>query len=212
LDKVSVAQEELGPLCSLSPEYWLSFLSAQDAEGGIPLEEIVSLYKKTRSSIGENTLVLDTGNSDRGLFILPSSDGSRPQRTSNKKVVPEGSVLISRLRPYLKQVVYVPYGICELLGVDSILCSTEYYVLESKDSGSSIAYLVPWLLSSKVQSIFDQATTGGHHPRFNEELLLRLSVPKNIYDTSASTSKRVDSLVAQHLHAQLEMSKIIVQA
>ncbi|WP_147463672.1 hypothetical protein [Pseudomonas coronafaciens] len=154
-------------------------------------------------------LILDTGNSDRGLFILPSLDGSRPERTSNKKIVPEGAVLISRLRPYLQQVVYVPYGICELLGVDGILCSTEYYVLTGKSAGRSIAYLAPWLLSKKVQGIFEQATTGGHHPRFNEELLLRLSVPEEFNELAVSMSRRVEVLVMQHVHAQLEMAKLI---
>lgn len=211
LDKVTVSINSLGPLCSLSPEYWLSFSSADNAEEGVPLEEVVVLQKKGRASAGSNALILDTGNSDRGLFILPSVDGSRPERTSNKKIVPEGSVLISRLRPYLQQVVYVPFGICELLGVDAILCSTEYYVLTSKNTDVSIAYLAPWLLSKKVQNIFNQATTGGHHPRFNEELLLRLSIPESFHNSAVSVSRRVEELVMQHVHAQLEMARLIAE-
>jgi len=209
LDKVILHSNELGRDFSLSPEHWLSRILAKSLSTGAPLVEIVELQKKGTTKISATALVLDTGNSDRGLFILPfSGEKNRPQRTSNKKLVPEGAVLISRLRPYLQQVVYVPHGICSMLGVSEVLCSTEYYVLAPKEK-HSIAFLVPWLLSDEVQSVFEQATTGGHHPRFNDDLLMGLFVPDAVMENLDEISESVERLVVSHLKSQVEMRDLI---
>lgn len=177
---------------------------------GCRLDSVAALQKKGTTNFDDSVLVLDTGNSDRGLFVLPFTTGEgRAQRVSNKKIVPEGSVLISRLRPYLQQVLYVPHGICALLGVSSIVCSTEYYVLESNEPGRHIGFLVPWLLSRDVQTVFDQATTGGHHPRFNDDLLLRLTIPDRVLSARDSVSTKVELLVVSHVQSQLNMAKLI---
>lgn len=213
MNKVVISVSELGPQFVLSPEYWLSFTSSQTLEAGDALTDIVDLERKGTSTISATALVLDTGNTDRGLLTLPfDSNSGRSQRTSHKKFVPEGAVLISRLRPYLQQIAYIPHGTSELLGVSEILCSTEYYVLVPKESTTSIAFIVPWLLSREVQAVFQQATTGGHHPRFNEELLLRLSVPRHLVANRDTTSRQVDRLVRTHLNAQLAMSKLVSEA
>lgn len=213
MDKITVCTEKLGKTFSFSPEHWLSLASANSMENGFRLDSIAILQKKGTTSFDKSVLVLDTGNSDRGLFILPFNTGEgRAQRVSNKKIVPEGAVLISRLRPYLQQVVYVPHGICHLLGVSGIVCSTEYYVLESKEPWRHIGFLVPWLLSKEVQSVFEQATTGGHHPRFNDDLLLRLSIPDRILSNRDEVSTEVERLVLSHVKAQLEMTRLINRA
>ncbi len=213
MDKVTVSSQNLGEIFSLSPEHWLSFTTAESLQSGTPLADIVNLQKRGTTKISDTALVLDTGHSDRGLLILPfNSNDNRTQRISNKKLVPEGAVLISRLRPYLQQVAYIPHGTCDLLGVTEILCSTEYYVLTSKNPILSPAFLVPWLLSSDVQGVFQQATTGGHHPRFNDELLLRLNVPDSILKNREAVAERVERLVITHLSAQLEMSRLVSES
>ena len=210
MDKITRQANELGETFSLSPEHWLSFSPNNMLSIGVSLAEVVDLHKKGTTKISDSALVMDTGNSDRGLFILPFKTGPNSmKRVSNKKIVPEGAVLISRLRPYLQQVVYVPEGATEILGVSEILCSTEYYVLTSKDKNKSIAFLVPWLLSKGVQSVFDQATTGGHHPRFNDELLLRLFVPDDVMNSREQVSSEVKELILGHLNSQQRMSNLV---
>ena len=210
MDKINIQGKHLGKLFSLSPEYWLSLHSANTLEKGIVLSTLVTLQKTGTNKLTNEKLVLDTGNTDRGLFILPTViNGQRIQRISNKKRVPEGSVLISRLRPYLQQVCYVPHGMSALLGVSEILCSTEYYVLVSKNSEISIAYLVPWLLSRNIQRVFEQATTGGHHPRFNDDLLMHLTIPPNFIQKHEEISIQVEKLTLQNLHTQINMNTLI---
>lgn len=209
MDKTSKKVSDLGRLYSLSPEYWLSTSSAELLQDGISLNDVVVLQKTTTTKIPDSALVLDTGNSDRGLLHIPKPTLLQPaKRVSTKKQVPPGAVLISRLRPYLQQVSYIPEDVKPLLGYSEVLCSTEYYVLTSKNE-DSIAYLVPWLLTQEVQSVFQQATTGGHHPRFNDDLLMRLSIPKRIYDRRGEISQRVDEAVHQHIDAQLRQEDII---
>lgn len=213
MDKVTIQSQNLGETYSLSPEHWLSFTTAESLKAGTPLSDIVDLQKRGTTKITDTALVLDTGHSDRGLLILPfCTDGNRSQRISNKKLVPEGAVLISRLRPYLQQVVFIPHGTCKLLNVTNILCSTEYYVLTSKDPNQSIAFLVPWLLSTEVQGVFQQATTGGHHPRFNDELLLRLHITESTIRNRDVVSEGVARTVISHLRAQLEMARFVLEA
>lgn len=210
--KITIQAEKSDSNFSLSAEQWLSSEAADIIGEGIPLAELVLLHKKGTSTFDQSSLVLDTGHTDRGFITLPdrARQDSQP-RTSHKKIVPEGAVVISRLRPYLKQVAFVPYGICSALKVNGILCSTEYYVLESKQALRSIAYLVPWLLSDEIQNVFVQATTGGHHPRFDDTLLMRLSVPDRIYSTSVEVSRKIEQLTFAHLDEQIQMGRLIAK-
>ena len=209
MQKIKKTTKDLGGTLSLSPEYWLSNVSAESFIDGIMLAEIAELQKKGTSTIKQTSLVLDTGNSDKGLLHLPLSElNGGNQRVSNKKIVPEGAVLISRLRPYLQQVSYIPKGLSKKLGVTEILCSTEYYVLTSTTS-DSIAFLVAWLLSSQVQSVFQLATTGGHHPRFNDDLLMKLSVSKDLFKNRNKLSDQVEKIVNLHIDSQLGMTSLL---
>lgn len=205
LNKVVVQVAELGADFSLSPEYWLSTKEAARFASGIPLGELISIKRQGISSPSVNSFVLDTGNADRGLLNLKVTGNTGKERISHKKLVPEGSVIISRLRPYLMQVAYIPFGFYKTWGIDQLLASTEFYVLTPKNEGDRIAYLVPWLLSPNVQSIFERATTGGHHPRFDEELLYRLTVPEVWHDKRELNNCAIEKAVQQHINSQLEM-------
>ena len=118
-------------------------------------------------------------------------------------------MIVSRLRPYLRQITYIPVGTLAKLDVTAILCSTEFYVINPKDQGESIAFMVPWLLSKEVQKILEDATTGGHHPRFDEDLLSRLTIPKSVLEKRQAVSAEVDRLIKSHLDAQLGLAKIV---
>ena len=100
-----------------------------------------------------------------------------------------GDVLISRLRPYLRQVAYVDRTI-PVLSEAALLCSTEFFVLRSVDQ-QSIAFLVPFLLSVQVQRVLAASQEGGHHPRVRESTLLTLPLPSSLLETRAATSSAV---------------------
>ncbi len=209
LNKIMLKPAEFDAEVTLSPEYWLSHARAKRVSRGIPLSELVEISKAGLMKIPANSWVLDTGNADRGLLAMKIENASPVKdRISHKKVVPEGSVLISRLRPYLRQVAFLPRGICERLGVSHIMCSTEFYVLTPKTK-ESIAFLVPWLLTTAVQAVFGQATTGGHHPRFDESLLLSLAVSPEICASRDKSSREVENAVLSHVDAQLTIARLI---
>lgn len=212
MEKAVVSREEFLSSLSLSPEYWLSSTAAKSVTDGVPFPNVASISSKGVANPPPDALVLDTGNSDRGLLTLPAARVSANDlRKSHKKRVPEGSVLISRLRPYLRQVCYIPLGLSEILGVSDILCSTEYYVISSNQSGKSIAFLVPWLLSDVVQSVFERATTGGHHPRFSDDLLMGMSIPTEVMETSEDLSRKVEAASRENVESQLKMRSFIEQ-
>lgn len=47
------------------------------------------------------------------------------------------------------------------------------------------------MLSQPAQLVFENSVEGSQHPRFKEEDVLNLKIPKNIYDERANISKRV---------------------
>ena len=210
LKKLVLDREQVSNGAPLSPEFWLSKKQVDLQGDGIPLSDLVEIRRQTSAAVDSTWLVLDTGNADRGLVNLRGNESK--DRTSQKKHVPEGAVIVSRLRPYLKQVAYLPAGTAMRLKKAAIYCSTEFYVLVAKQPKENIAYLVPWLLSEPVQSVFAQATTGGHHPRFDEELLERLVVPYTWHKRRKKTSAAVEAAVESHLSSQLAIFNLIEQA
>lgn len=188
-----VVSRRLGDLDAgliLSPERYVHSEDLMD--GGVPLGDLVSVEKATLSpkrSEGVGVLVADTGNAELGVLKL----GVAPVQkiNSNKKVLQEGDVLISRLRPYLKQVAYSDP--CLFQGDHMVVASTEFYVLRSR-SGQSIAFLVPWLLSEAVQTVLQHSVEGAHHPRFSELTLLRLRVPEGFL----AERDHISNLVAEY--------------
>ncbi|HEY1996438.1 hypothetical protein [Paraburkholderia sp.] len=210
MNKIRVKAHELGSEYCLSPEIWLSQSRAESLTGGTPLTDLVEVTRLGVTQIGAGNLVLDTGHAERGLLSLRGAGtGDEKQRVSHKKYVPEGAVIISRLRPYLRQVAYIPHGVKALIGVQDIYCSTEFYVLTPRSDSESIAFIVPWLLSDPVQEIFEQATTGGHHPRFDEGLLMRLAVSQSFVADRRSLNKKVTEAVSAHLQAQIDLASVI---
>ena len=113
----------------------------------------------------------NTSDAMGGYLRVPSNP---EQLNSNKKVLKTGDVIISRLRPYLRQVAYVDTD------SNSQLCaSTEFYVLRARNN-ESIAFLVPFLLSEAAQTVFANSVEGSQHPRFKEEDILNLVIPSEL--------------------------------
>jgi hypothetical protein len=120
---------------------------------------------------------------------------------SVKKCVESGDVLISRLRPYLRQVAWVDEHIGSIGPDVSLVCSTEFFVLRSID-GKSIAFLVPLLLSRPVQIVLAASQEGGHHPRIAEATLLTLPVPAKLLDRRDATSQAIIRNVTRFRQAE----------
>jgi hypothetical protein len=108
---------------------------------------------------------------------------------SNKKIIQPGDVIISRLRPYLRQIAFIPN---ELAKENVILaCSTEFFVLRGK-TDSSIAFLVGWLLEADTQELLRVGQEGGHHPRFSEEHLLKLLISDSVLSYREELSRDIE--------------------
>ena len=155
------------------------------------IAELANLSRETlqpqKAGAGLRYVVLDTGDAKNGIISLKAAD-DHTGVGSAKKVLKSGDVIISRLRPYLRQAGLVDEALARL-GI--VTASTEFYVLRSKD-GKSIAYLVAFLLSDKVQQILAASQEGGHHPRVPEKTLTGLVVPAAIVGERDRLSRAVE--------------------
>lgn len=165
---------------------------------GLCLANIVKVLRQQtdgKTGEGRRFLVLDTGDAHDGIIkaTKPPCDGSAIRST--KKQIRPHQVIISRLRPYLRQVAWVDRGLLEAQAEDTeLVCSTEFFVLESADE-ASIAFLVPFLLSARVQSVLAASQEGGHHPRFNEKTLKTLPIPGSLLERRAEFSEQFEYAV-----------------
>lgn len=188
---------------SLSPEHWIASETASQLTCGTPLKAVVQSIAQTQVPPEDARFVLDTGNAREGLLDLPILGSPISGRTSSKKIVRDGDVIVSRLRPYLRQVTFIPAGTCRRLGVDHLYCSTEFFVLRSREKGKNIAGLVAWLLSEPIQDMLAAAATGGHHPRISVDLLLGSPVEERYL--GAGFSERIADVLGRHIEGQREL-------
>lgn len=172
---------ELGEDVVLAPERYLADAGAGE---GVPLGELVLV----RAEHAEG-LVLDTTHARDGVLDIASALRSPSTAKSTKKAAAAGDVIVSRLRPYLRQIAYIHPAALSAAG-RALAVSSEFYVLSPRD-GASIAFLVPFLLSDRVQAILAAAQEGGHHPRVPRASLLALRVPPALLRRRAETSRDV---------------------
>ena len=178
-------------------------------QSGSRLSNIVKLVREQINADTANPtqqfLVLATGDAHHGIIRTAKQPSNGADIGSAKNRIRPGQVIISRLRPYLQQVAWVDPGLLELeQGRIELVCSSEFYVLNSKD-GTSIAFLIPFLLSKRVQSVLAASQEGGHHPRFNERTLKSLIIPTALLDRRVELSTRVEQAVNQARQAFLEI-------
>lgn len=176
--------------------------------GGIRLHDLVRVVRdqvSPRATPNGRYLVLDTGDAREGVVLTWKQPVDSTGLGSVKKVVEPGDVVISRLRPYLRQVAYIDRA---LGGEYHLVCSTEFYVLRSLDD-LSIAFLVLFLLSAEVQQRLNAAQEGGHHPRFNQDVLERLIVPETICEARFELSRLVDEAISASRIGQQRMIELL---
>ena len=181
------SNKQLGVNFILTPErYNPRRRMSIDNEDTILMSEIVEIVNDIitkKQAQGKSIIQINTSDAMGGYLNINSEVND--SINSNKKILRKGDVIISRLRPYLRQVAYVDEDRKEILGA-----STEFFVIRARNN-ESIAYLVPFLLSQPAQLVFENSVEGSQLPRFKEEDVLNLKIPKNIYDERANISKRV---------------------
>lgn len=173
---------DLGAEFVLAPERYLA-----DAGGGegTPLGDLVTV----RAEQAASGVVLDTTHAKDGLLDVTTALRTPSSAKSSKRAVKAGDVIVSRLRPYLRQVAFVhPAALAE--AKRPLAVSSEFYVLAPLGN-EPIAFLVPFLLGERAQSILAAAQEGGHHPRVPRDSLLALRVPKSLVAARAESSKAV---------------------
>ena len=168
-------------------------LKAGASDEHILLSEIATLINDTISpkqatEYGDKIVIVNTGDAYEGHIKLTGNNDTVVN--SNKKIAKPGDVIISRLRPYLRQVAYVDAEIYNRNGNEICAVSTEFYVLRGK-GGKCIGFLVPLLLSGKVQKVFANAVEGSQHPRFKDDVLLDIAIPKSFLSLADELSLRV---------------------
>ena len=155
-------------------------------------------------------LVLDTSDAREGVVIARKVPVDGSAIGSAKKVTRAHDVILSRLRPYLRQVAFVDEEIPHAQGA-LLLCSTEFFVLRSPEK-RSIAFLVPFLLSRPVQQVLAAAQEGGHHPRVGDATLLTLPVPVALLDQRDAISATIERSVELYRKSEQGVDEMVARA
>jgi len=175
----------------------------------IELGEIAISVRKMIQPSAEisECLVLDTSDAREGIVICRKRPVMVTEIGSAKKEVMTGDVIISRLRPYLRQVAFIDKEIANTQNA-RILCSTEFFVLRPIDD-LPIAFLVPFLLSSRVQEVLSASQEGGHHPRFIESTLLTLPIPKKLLSQREMISEVVKDGICSYRASEKAIADMV---
>jgi hypothetical protein len=184
------ALSALGEDVVLAPE---RFLSVDDTGQGIPLGELV--LERRERSISPNALVLDTTHARDGLLDIPAALRASGAAASAKKLALAGDLIISRLRPYLRQIALVHPRAIDAAGGRPLALSTEFYVFAPKNPGEDLAFLLPYLLGERVQAILAASQEGGHHPRVPRTSVLALRIPEAIVRARLKLARETTSLL-----------------
>jgi len=171
-----------------------------------------TVNRQTKAEKDIMYVVLDACDAKEGFLIARKRPILQSQIGSSKKILKPGDVIISRLRPYLRQVAYIDEQFFEQFGSEEVevVGSTEFFVLRA-EQGSDIAYLVPFLLSKAVQVALGASQEGGHHPRFNKETLLGLPLPDKIRNQEAAISKDIHDAIRHYRESDMLMSSALLE-
>lgn len=164
---------DLGPGLVLAPERRLVGAPGRGPTLG-DVAEIASDRVTPDEIAREGLLVLDTTHLKDGLLDVRSAAREGGVPSSAKRRLAPGDLVVSRLRPYLRQVALVHPRAIALAGGRGLAGSAELYVLRPRAPRRSLAWLLPWLLSDAVQAALAAGQEGGHHPRVAVDTVLGL--------------------------------------
>lgn len=173
---------DLGDDLVLAPERHL--VATETSEGGVPLGDLVTERNERFDPARLDGIpVIDTTHAKDGVLDLASAARITDAPKSNKKRAVAGDLIVSRLRPYLRQIA--------LVTAREVAVSTEFYVLRPNAKNDDLAWLVPFVLSSRTQSLLAAAQEGGHHPRVPRASLFAIKVPPSLIGTRTKASRTV---------------------
>jgi hypothetical protein len=184
--------EETGPSLVLAPERFRAE-ELEVALGGVPLRELVTERRElVRPRDTAAAIVIDTTHAREGILDVPAAvRASRGAAASPKKRVRPGDLLVSRLRPYLRQIALAHPAAAASGDGRPFCCSTEFYVLSPREPGGDLSFLLPFLLSERVQGVLCAGQEGGHHPRVPRETLFSLRVSEALLERRARVAAEI---------------------
>lgn len=187
----------------MAEHYQLERIRAEEYLKSISTYRIKDLYKEVIQIISPSKLedswnVYDLTD---GISNFLTTEPHYTKSSSAKKVAVENDFVISRLRSYLKEMAVVPN--CNY----KMAFSTEYLVYRPKQSISS-SILLPFSLSSYVQSILKWAQMGNEHPRFSSETFGEIFIP----DSLVENSNEISAFVAEAIEFQKQSQTLYYQA
>ncbi|MDB5214290.1 MAG: hypothetical protein JWO86_2217 [Myxococcaceae bacterium] len=213
---------DLAPDYVLAPERHVLAGGAATTGDGVPLGELVverreridpsaasEGSKQARGRDRADAVVLDTSHARDGILDVAGAlrDGAGG-KSAKKRALP-GDLVVSRLRPYLRQIALVHPSAVALAGGRPVALSTEFYVLAPRIAGDDLAFLVPFLLSKDAQSALASAQEGGHHPRVPRSSLFALRVPRSLLRTRVKTSRAVTDALAETYRASSRLRALL---
>lgn len=164
---------------------------------GVPLGELVrERRERIDPTIVRDAVVIDTSHARDGLLDVSGAIRDEAAGRSAKKRAAAGDLVISRLRPYLRQIALVHPSAVAIAGARPLALSTEFYVLAPREPDDDLAFLVPFLLSDDAQSALAAAQEGGHHPRVPWSILLAMRVPRALVEKRVKASREIGAALA----------------
>jgi hypothetical protein len=201
---------ELGPDYALAPERHVLLAGESQDPGGVPLGDlVVERGARIVASATGAAVVLDTSHARDGVLDVAGALRDGAGGKSAKKGALAGDVVVSRLRPYLRQVALVHPGALAVVSDRPLALSTEFYVLAPKKEGEDLAFLLPFLLSGATQAALAAAQEGGHHPRVPRASLFALRVPLRLVRGRALTSRAVNEALAAGYRASARLRRLL---
>jgi hypothetical protein len=202
---------DLAPDYVLAPERHVLAGGAAASGDGVPLGELV-VERRERidpKSNGADAVVLDTSHARDGILDVAGALRDGAGGKSAKKRAVAGDLVVSRLRPYLRQIALVHPSALAVAGDRPLALSTEFYVLAPRTPGADLAFLVPFLLSKDAQSALASAQEGGHHPRVPWASLFALRVPRSLLRTRVKISRAVFEALAETYRASSRLRALL---
>ena len=198
---------ELAPDFVLAPERHVALAQAGD---GIPLGELVEERRdRIDPTEASGAVVLDTSHARDGILDVAGALRDVAGGKSAKKRALPGDLVVSRLRPYLRQLALVHPGALAVAEGRPLALSTEFYVLAPRQGAEDLAFLVPFLLSPEAQRALAAAQEGGHHPRVPRSSLFALRVPRALVKARARTSRAVVAALAAFYEASSHLRALL---
>lgn len=201
---------ELAEVLALAPERYDPRRGLQpQGKRATLVRQVANIIRRTvqpSAALGK-CLVLDTSDAREGIIAFRKQPVDGMNIGSAKKILGPKQVIISRLRPYLRQVAWVDSQMPVTSGT-LLICSTEFFVLSSVDD-RSIAFLVPFLLTGQVQAVLAASQEGGHHPRFDDSVLLNLPIPEAVLRRRDDDSACVEQCVRLFRQSEDRMAQMV---